>query len=150
MPLPVPCLSRSALPHVWWVRVCHSLLGGCDGSHITCHMSAVWIPLARSCQINSSHHTITSTPHIFTSRCHLHTSHLHITPSPSPSPSPPPPGLKRVTLIKDPTKGIGCTIKAAAGHILVNRIIEDGPIAHTGVLRPGRGRGLGSGFIFSM
>lgn len=40
--------------------------------------------------------------------------------------------------MKDPRKGIGCTIKNAAGHIFVNRIIEDGPIAHTGVLRPGR------------
>lgn len=40
--------------------------------------------------------------------------------------------------MKDPEKGIGCTIKNAAGHIFVNRIIEDGPIAHTGVLRPGR------------
>ena len=39
--------------------------------------------------------------------------------------------------MKDPKKGIGCTIKSAAGHIFVNRIIEDGPIAHTGVLRPG-------------
>lgn len=47
-------------------------------------------------------------------------------------------GLKRITLMKDPRKGIGCTIKNAAGHIFVNRIIEDGPIAHTGVLRPGR------------
>eukprot|EP00731_Ephydatia_muelleri_P011008 Em0005g1594a len=47
------------------------------------------------------------------------------------------PGLKRVTLVKDPQKGIGCTIKNAAGHILVNRIIEDGPIAMSGVLRPG-------------
>ena len=48
-----------------------------------------------------------------------------------------PAGLKRVTLMKDPVKGIGCTIKSAAGHVLVNRIIEDGPIAKTGVLRPG-------------
>ena len=47
-------------------------------------------------------------------------------------------GLKRITLMKDPVKGIGCTIKSAAGHILVNRIIEEGPIAHTGVLRPGK------------
>lgn len=39
--------------------------------------------------------------------------------------------------MKDPDKGIGCTIKSAAGHIFVNRIIEDGPIARTGVLRPG-------------
>ncbi len=44
-----------------------------------------------------------------------------------------------MTLVKDPEKGIGCTIKNAAGHILVNRIIEDGPIALTGVLRPGEG-----------
>jgi hypothetical protein len=47
------------------------------------------------------------------------------------------PGVKRVTLVKDPTKGIGCTIKNTAGHIFVNRILEDGPIAETGVLRPG-------------
>ena len=46
-------------------------------------------------------------------------------------------GLKRVTLTKDAVKGIGCTIKSAAGHIFVNAIIEDGPIAFTGVLRPG-------------
>ena len=46
-------------------------------------------------------------------------------------------GIKRITLFKDPTKGIGCTIKNAAGHIFVNRILEDGPIAETGVLRPG-------------
>ena len=46
-------------------------------------------------------------------------------------------GLKRITLFRDPDKGIGCTIKNAAGHILVNRILEDGPIALTGVLRPG-------------
>lgn len=48
-------------------------------------------------------------------------------------------GLKRVTLCKDPVKGIGCTIKSAAGHIFVNSIIADGPIAFTGVLRPGEG-----------
>ncbi len=40
--------------------------------------------------------------------------------------------------MKDPKKGIGCTVKNAAGHIFVNRIIEDGPIALTGVLRPGQ------------
>ena len=45
--------------------------------------------------------------------------------------------MKRVTLIKDPNKGIGCTIKNAATHIFVHRILEDGPIAETGVLRPG-------------
>ena len=47
-------------------------------------------------------------------------------------------GLRRVTLIKDPQKGIGCTIKNAAGHIVVYRILEDGPIAETGILRPGK------------
>lgn len=46
-------------------------------------------------------------------------------------------GLKRIKLDKDPDKGIGCTIKNAAGAILVSRIIEDGPIAATGVLKPG-------------
>lgn len=46
-------------------------------------------------------------------------------------------GLKRVKLEKDPDKGIGCTIKNAAGVILVSRIIEDGPIAATGILKPG-------------
>lgn len=46
-------------------------------------------------------------------------------------------GLKRIKLEKDPDKGIGCTIKNAAGVILVSRIIEDGPIAATGVLKPG-------------
>ena len=45
-------------------------------------------------------------------------------------------GLRRVTLIKDPQKGIGCTIKNAADHIVVYRILEDGPIAETGILRP--------------
>lgn len=46
-------------------------------------------------------------------------------------------GLKRIKLEKDPDKGIGCTIKNAAGLILVSRIIEDGPIAATGILKPG-------------
>ncbi len=46
-------------------------------------------------------------------------------------------GLKRVSLTKDPLKGIGCTIKSAAGHVFVNAIVEDGPIAFTGALRPG-------------
>lgn len=44
--------------------------------------------------------------------------------------------------MKDPEKGIGCTIKCAAGHVFVNRIIEDGPIALTGVLRPGQAVGM--------
>lgn len=47
-------------------------------------------------------------------------------------------GVKRLTLFKDPQKGIGCTIKNAAGHIFVNKILEDGPIAETGILRPGQ------------
>lgn len=47
-------------------------------------------------------------------------------------------GMKRVKLEKDPDKGIGCTIKNAAGLILVSRIIEDGPIAATGILKPGK------------
>ena len=42
-----------------------------------------------------------------------------------------------MTLVKDVNKGIGCTIKNAAGHVFVHRIIENGPIAETGVLRPG-------------
>ena len=46
-------------------------------------------------------------------------------------------GLKRVTVVKDPKLGIGCTIKNAVGHILVYRIVMDGPVAHTGALRPG-------------
>lgn len=44
--------------------------------------------------------------------------------------------------MKDPEKGIGCTIKSAAGHIFVSCIIEDGPISHTGVLRPGEAKKL--------
>ena len=43
-----------------------------------------------------------------------------------------------MTLFKDPQKGIGCTVKNAAGHIFVNKIIEDGPISETGILRPGQ------------
>lgn len=41
-------------------------------------------------------------------------------------------------MIKDSQKGIGCTIKNAAGRIFVYRILEDGPIAETGILRPGK------------
>lgn len=44
---------------------------------------------------------------------------------------------KRVTIKRDPKHGIGCTIKNVGGAIFVSRIIPDGPIATTGVLRPG-------------
>ena len=45
--------------------------------------------------------------------------------------------LKRVTIQKDEGGGIGCTIKNVGGSIFVNRIIPDGPVAVSGVLRPG-------------
>lgn len=45
--------------------------------------------------------------------------------------------LKRVTIQKDEGGGIGCTIKNVGGAIFVNRIIPDGPVAISGVLRPG-------------
>ena len=45
---------------------------------------------------------------------------------------------KRVTIKKDPQHGIGCTIKNVGGAIFVSRIIPDGPVATTGVLRPGK------------
>jgi len=45
--------------------------------------------------------------------------------------------FKRITIKKDPKHGIGCTIKNVAGAIFVSRIIPDGPIATSGVLRPG-------------
>lgn len=45
--------------------------------------------------------------------------------------------FKRITIKKDPKHGIGCTIKNVAGAIFVSRIIPDGPVATTGVLRPG-------------
>ena len=44
---------------------------------------------------------------------------------------------KRITIKKDPQHGIGCTIKNVGGAIFVSRIIADGPVATTGVLRPG-------------
>ena len=44
--------------------------------------------------------------------------------------------LKRVSLVKE-GGSIGCTIKIAGGPVLVNRILPDGPIAQTGVLKPG-------------
>jgi hypothetical protein len=44
--------------------------------------------------------------------------------------------LKRVSLVKE-GGSIGCTIKIAGGPVLVNRILEEGPIAQTGVLKPG-------------
>ena len=45
--------------------------------------------------------------------------------------------FKRITIKKDPKHGIGCSIKNVAGAIFVSRIIPDGPVATTGVLRPG-------------
>ena len=45
--------------------------------------------------------------------------------------------FKRVTIKRDPKYGIGCTIKNVGGAIYVSRIIPDGPVATTGVLRPG-------------
>lgn len=45
--------------------------------------------------------------------------------------------FKRVTIKRDPKYGIGCTIKNVGGAIFVSRIIPDGPVATTGVLRPG-------------
>jgi len=45
--------------------------------------------------------------------------------------------FKRITIKKDPKHGIGCTIKNVAGAIFVSRIIPDGPVATSGVLRPG-------------
>lgn len=45
--------------------------------------------------------------------------------------------LKRVKLFKDPTTGIGVRIKSVNGCVFVTRIVEDGPVAETGVLRPG-------------
>ena len=44
---------------------------------------------------------------------------------------------KRITIKKDPKHGIGCTIKNVGGAIFVSRIIPDGPVATSGVLRPG-------------
>lgn len=46
------------------------------------------------------------------------------------------PDLKRVSLVKE-GGSIGCTIKVAGGPVLVNRVLPDGPIAQTGVLKPG-------------
>lgn len=45
--------------------------------------------------------------------------------------------LKRVKLFKDPIKGIGVRIKCVNGCVFVTRIVEEGPVAETGVLRPG-------------
>eukprot|EP00118_Oscarella_pearsei_P026794 m.310467 g.310467 ORF g.310467 m.310467 type:complete len:356 (+) comp51822_c0_seq1:129-1196(+) len=44
--------------------------------------------------------------------------------------------LKRVTLVKE-AGSIGCTIKICGGPVIVNRVVPDGPIAQTGVLKPG-------------
>ena len=46
-------------------------------------------------------------------------------------------GIKRVTVNRSTETGVGCTIKNIGGIILINRILEDGPVAGTGILRPG-------------
>ena len=47
------------------------------------------------------------------------------------------PGLKEVRIERQKGQGLGCTIKSVGGVISVNRILEDGPVSTTGVLRPG-------------
>ncbi|EDO46273.1 predicted protein [Nematostella vectensis] len=46
-------------------------------------------------------------------------------------------GLKRITIQKEKGRGLGCTIKCIGGVIFVNRILEDGAVSSSGVLRPG-------------
>lgn len=46
-------------------------------------------------------------------------------------------GLKRITIQREKGQGLGCTIKNVGGVILVNRILEDGPVSTSGILRPG-------------
>lgn len=47
------------------------------------------------------------------------------------------PGLKEIRIERQKGQGLGCTIKSVGGVISVNRILEDGPVSTTGVLRPG-------------
>lgn len=47
-------------------------------------------------------------------------------------------GLKRIRIRRKKGQGLGCTIKNVGGVIFVNRILEDGPVSTTGVLRPGK------------
>lgn len=46
-------------------------------------------------------------------------------------------GLKRITIQREKGQGLGCTIKNVGGYIFVNRILEDGPVSTSGILRPG-------------
>ncbi|KAJ7361746.1 hypothetical protein OS493_014386 [Desmophyllum pertusum] len=46
-------------------------------------------------------------------------------------------GLKRITIPREKGQGLGCTIKNVGGVIFVNRILEDGPVSTSGILRPG-------------
>ena len=48
------------------------------------------------------------------------------------------PGLKEIRIERQKGQGLGCTIKSVGGVITVNRILEDGPVSTTGVLRPGK------------
>ena len=47
-------------------------------------------------------------------------------------------GLKRLTIHRRKGQGLGCTIKNVGGVIFVNRILEEGPVSTSGVLRPGK------------
>lgn len=47
-------------------------------------------------------------------------------------------GLKRITIQREKGQGLGCTIKNVGGVIFVNRILEDGPVSTSGILRPGK------------
>ena len=46
-------------------------------------------------------------------------------------------GLKRITIERQKGMGLGCTIKNVGGVIFVNRILEQGTVSSSGVLRPG-------------
>lgn len=46
-------------------------------------------------------------------------------------------GLKRITIERQKGMGLGCTIKNVGGVIFVNRILEQGTVSISGVLRPG-------------
>lgn len=46
--------------------------------------------------------------------------------------------LKRLMIHRKKGQGLGCTIKNVGGVIFVNRILEEGPVSKTGVLRPGK------------
>ena len=47
-------------------------------------------------------------------------------------------GFKRITIPRVKGQGLGCTIKDVGGVIFVNRILEDGPVSTSGILRPGK------------